>query len=146
MKTYKVDFSRGINVVTEKRLMPEGYIVLADNIDLRSGSMHPFKFPEPYIGISGGIPSGTTCIWEFKNNWFFSALYRAYTGEYVNSQTKVYFCESLIAPAGTYVTSHLIPQKVVNGVQAQLGTPVPLVPPTITATTATPLRPSWPPC
>lgn len=136
MKTYKVDFSRGINVVTEKRLMPEGYIVLADNIDLRSGSMHPFKFPEPYIGISGGIPSGTTCIWEFKNNWFFSALYRAYTGEYVNSQTRVYFCESLIAPAGTYVTSHLIPQKVVNGVQAQLGTPVPLVPPTITATTS----------
>ena len=136
MKTYKVDFSKGINVVTEKRLVPEGYIVLADNIDLRSGSLHPFKFPEPYIGISGGIPAGTTCLWEFKNNWFFSALYRTYAGEYVNTQTRVYFCESLVAPAGTYVSSHLIPQKIVNGIQAQLGTPVPLVPPSATATTS----------
>jgi hypothetical protein len=136
MKTYKIDFSKGLNVVTDKRLTPEGYIVLADNIDLRSGSLHPFKFPEPYIGISGGIPAGTTCIWEFKNNWFFSALYRTYTAEYINTQTRVYFTESILSPAGTYTTSHLPPQKIVNGIQAQLGTPVPLLPPSVTATTS----------
>ena len=42
MKTFKVDFSKGINVVTDRRLVPEGYVVLADNVDIRAGSMRPF--------------------------------------------------------------------------------------------------------
>ena len=120
--------------MTDKRLVPEGYIVLADNIDLRSGSLRPFKFPEPYIGIQGGIPSGTTCIYEFKNNWFFSSLYRDYTSEYVSAQTRVYFCETTISPNGMNIQNHLPPQKVVDGYQANLGSIVPSLAPTVTGT------------
>jgi len=134
MKTFKVDFSKGINLVTDKRLLPEGYLVLADNIDLRSGSIRPFKMPEPFTTLPGGITSGTTCLWEFKNNWFFSSLYRQYAAEYVSSQSRVYFCETNIG--GSYGVNHLIPQKVVNGIQAQLGTIVPSVSPIVTATLA----------
>ena len=134
MKTFKVDFSKGINLVTDKRLLPEGYLVLADNIDLRSGSIRPFKMPEPFTTFSGGVPSGTTCLWEFKNNWFFSSLYRQYTAEYVSSQSRVYFCETNIG--GVYGVNHLIPQKIVNGIQAQLGTVVPQVAPIVTASVA----------
>ena len=134
MKTFKVDFSHGLNLVTDKRMLPEGYIVLADNIDLRSGAIRPFKMPEPYIGISGNIPAGTTCIWEFKNSWFFSSYYRQYVGEYTSTQTRVYFCETGIGAA--YGAAHLIPQKVVNGTQAQLGTVVPTLSPQVTPTLA----------
>ena len=134
MKTFKVDFSHGLNLMTDKRMLPEGYVVLADNIDLRSGAIRPFKMPEPYTTISGGIPVGTTCIWEFKNSWFFSSYYRQYVGEYTSTQTRVYFCETGIG--ASYGASPLIPQKIVNGVQAQLGTIVPGLAPTVAPTLA----------
>lgn len=134
MKTFKVDFSKGINVVTDKRLVPEGYVVLADNVDLRSGSLHPFKFPESYLAIPGGVPANTVCLYEFKGNWFFSTHYRDYTAEYVSAQTRVYFCETNMG--GTYNPTLLPPQKVVNGIQAGLGSLVPLIAPTVNATTA----------
>ena len=133
MKTFKVDFSKGINVVTDRRLVPEGYVVLADNVDIRSGSMRPFKFPEPYYGASTVIPPGTNFLFEFKNNWFFSQYLREYAAEYVSTQTRVYFCETTIGYSGL---PQLIPQKVVNGVQAQLGTIVPTIAPSVKSTTS----------
>ena len=117
MKSLQVNFSKGINAVTDRRMVPEGFLTILDNVDLRSGSMRPFNLPEVYSSLS--VPAGTTCIYEFLGNWFFSSRYRSYSAEVLPSQQRVYFCEE---GAG-----HAIPQKVVNGIQAQLGTPIPVL-------------------
>jgi hypothetical protein len=125
-KTFRIDYSKGINAVTDRRMTPDGYLVLADNIDLRSGSMRPFTFPEIYSTLT--VPAGTKDIFEFRNKWYFSPLYRAYAAEVLPSQERVYFTESGVG--------HVIPQKVVNGVQADLGTPRPSFPPNVTQSSA----------
>lgn len=127
MKTLRVDFSKGINAVTDRRLMPEGYLTIADNVDLRSGSIRPFNFPSVYAGgssiTSGWIINTTqpTCIFEYKGNWIASARYRDYEAETVSSQNRIYFTEE-----GVSGQSVVIPQKIVNGIQAQLGANVPI--------------------
>ena len=99
MKTLRVDYSKGINAVTDRRLMPEGYLTIADNADLRSGSIRPFNLPSVYAGgaavTRGWIINTTqpTCIFEYKGNWFASSHYRDYEAETVSSQNRIYFTE-----------------------------------------------------
>lgn len=113
MKTVRIDFSKGMNLVGEKRLLPEGYCLLADNVDLRSGTMRPFHFPDFFKTA----PSGTTRIWEYRGKWYNSALWRDYQGEVVGQKERVYFTET--GPGATYAN------KFVDGTQAKLGTPPP---------------------
>jgi len=128
MKTLRVDYSKGINAVTDRRLMPEGYLTIADNADLRSGSIRPFNLPSVYAGgaaiTQGWITNSTqpTCIFEYKGNWFASSHYRDYEAETVSSQNRIYFTEE-----GVPGTAVIHPQKIVNGIQAGLGSLVPLV-------------------
>ena len=117
MKTIRVDHSKGLNAVTDRRMMPEGYMVLADNVDLRSGSARCMRVPQFHLAA----PTGTTCIYEYRGQWHFSEKYRTYAAEFVGSQERIYYAET---GAG-----HVPPKKIVDGVEANLGTIVPLASP-----------------
>ena len=93
--------------------MPDGYSLVLDNVDLRSGSPRAFRFPTFFRTV----PIGTTRIWEFRGKWYFSPLWRDYAAEMVGNRERVYFTES--GPGA------VIPQKIIDGVQARLGTPAP---------------------
>lgn len=115
-QTARIDFSKGVNKVTESRLMPDGYSLVLDNVDLRSGSPRAFRFPTFYKTVSGG----TTRIWEYRGKWYASDLWRDYAAEMVGNRERIYFTES--GPGS------VIPQKIIDGVQARLGTPPPGLP------------------
>lgn len=114
MKTIRQDLSKGINAVTDRRLVPEGFAIIADNVDVRSGSARPFRMPEYHLEA----PDGTTKAFSYRGKWYFSELYRRYAAELYGNQERVYFCEE--GPG------HVAPQKYVNDVLAPLGTQVPL--------------------
>lgn len=113
MKTYRVNFVKGINNVGDKAIIPEGYCTILDNVDLRSGSPRPFKAPLFQFDVT----STTTRSWSYRGNWFHSANWRDYVGEYIGGLTRVYLTE-----AGKY------PKKWVEGKLAMLGTPMPQAP------------------
>ena len=120
MKTLFYNFSHGIDAMTDRRMLPDGFVVVADNVDLRSGYPKPVQAPSLY---AGGIPTNTTRIWEFQGQWFYSALYRTYAAEALATQQRIYWAEE--------GNGHTKPQKMVNRVQAPLGTFVPLAAPFI---------------
>lgn len=125
MKLGSVDFTRGINAITDRRLMPDGNVAFADNVDLRSGSIRPFNLPQCYATVT--VPVGSTCLFEFRNNWYFSSAHREYVCEVTESQERIYFSED--GPG------HIAPSKTVNGETAVLGTIVPTIPPVVKETT-----------
>lgn len=127
MKTLLYEFGQGVDAMTDRRMLPSGFMVVADNVDLRSGYPKPVTAPSVYLPAS----VGTTCIWEFLGKWFTSDHYRTYAGEALSTQTRVYWAEE--GP------SHTGPQKVVNDVQAPLGTFVPTAGPLLsTGSSASP--------
>ena len=107
MKTYRVSFVKGINNVGDKAIIPEGYATILDNVDLRSGSPRPFKAPL----FSFSVSDTTARSWSYRGNWFHSANWRDYVGEYIGGLGRVYFTEE-----GKY------PKKWVEGKTAMLGT------------------------
>lgn len=44
-KTLRVDYSGGINVITDKTVIPDKFATALDNVDLRSGFPRAFKEP-----------------------------------------------------------------------------------------------------
>ena len=127
MEVVRVDFSKGLNAVSDRKLVADGFSTLCDNVDLRSGSARAFRIPEFYLAA----PNGTTRIWSFRGEWYFSANYRKYAAEYIGGTNRIYFSDArpnnLLLP----------PQKIINGVQANLGTIVPRVAPGVKNTTST---------
>jgi hypothetical protein len=115
MKTVLLDLSKGVNIVTDRKLMSEGFTIVADNVDLRSGTPKPFRYPTFFRDA----PSGSTRIFEFRGKWHASVRWRDYAAELVGNQERVYFTEygPLASP----------PQKIIDGVQARLGTQPPTV-------------------
>lgn len=116
MKTLFYNFSQGIDAMTDRRMLPNGFAVVMDNVDLRTGYAKPFKAPS----YSQAADTTTTRIWEFLGKWYLSDLYRDYTGEVTQTQQRIYYAEE--GPG------HVAPQKIVNDVQDTLGTPVPQAP------------------
>lgn len=113
MKTYRINFVRGINNVGDKAIIPDGYCTILDNTDLRSGSPRPFKAPLFDFDVDNTI----TKSWSYRGNWFHSKNWRDYVGEYIGGLGRVYFTEE-----GKY------PKKWVEGKMAMLGTPIPQAP------------------
>lgn len=119
MKTLRSDMSQGVNAVTDRRLIPDGFAVIADNVDVRSGSARPFRIPE----YQQAAPPNTVRAFQYRSKWYYSSLYRRYAAELVGEQERIYFAEEGLG--------HSVPQKIVNGVQAPLGTMVPLAAPSV---------------
>lgn len=112
-KTYRLSFEKGINVVGDKAILPEGFATVLDNVDLRSGSPRPFKAPEWQFTT----PSTTTRSWSYRGRWFHSDNWQDHVGEFVGWIERVYTTEE-----GKY------PTKTIGGVTALLGTARPKTP------------------
>ena len=120
-KNFRVSFDKGINVVGDKSLLPEGFCTILDNVDLRSGSPRPFKAPEYQFSVT----STTTRSWEYRGRWFHSDNWQDHVGQYIGSIERVYTTEE-----GKY------PTKTVNGTTVKLGSLVPQTPVAVVKTTA----------
>ncbi len=109
-KTFRLNFEKGINVVGDKALLPDGFVTILDNVDLRSGSPRPYRAPE----FQFQVPDNTTRSWSYRNRWFHSANDRDYVGEFIGGIERVYITEE-----------GLFPTKAVEGDVVLLGTPRP---------------------
>lgn len=121
-KTYRVSFQKGVNLVGDKAILPDGFATVLDNVDLRSGAARPIKAPEWQFTA----PAGTTRSWSYRGRWFHSTNWQDHVGEFVGGIERVYTTEE-----GKY------PTKTVGGVTALLGTARPLVPLAVASTTDT---------
>jgi hypothetical protein len=117
MKTFRYDFSGGVNTIADKAVLPDKFTTVADNVDLRSGMPRPFPMPSFLQGAS----NTTNRIFEFRNKWYTSDKYRDYSAEYINAQDVVYYTEDGIAP-----------RKIVSGADVPLGTRRPGTAPIVT--------------
>jgi len=129
-KTFRINFEKGINVVGDKAIIPEGFATILDNVDLRSGSIRPFRSPEYQFQVT----NTTARSWSYRGRWFHSDDWKDYSGEYIGGIERVYATQE-----GNVAT------KTISGLEALLGTPRPsvassvaktilLAPPTFTGT------------
>lgn len=121
-KVVKARSDLGVNVIMDPVMVPDGFSRVCDGLDLRSGVARTWNLPtyhRPVVSLT------TAFIWEYRGKWYESSLIRTYHGEYREAQEIIYFTEE--GP------DHVVPQKIVDGVQARLGTPRPLAPLTITS-------------
>jgi len=112
-KTYRLSFEKGINVVGDKAILPEGFSTILDNVDLRSGSPRPFKAPDWQFAT----PSTSARSWSYRGRWFHSDNWQDHVGEYVGGIERVYTTEE-----GKY------PTKTIGSATALLGTARPKTP------------------
>ena len=82
MKSYRIDFHKGVNIVGDKAILEPGFVTFADGVDLRSGLPRPFYMPQ----YSHDATAGSNCVFEFRDQWFYSQDYREYATEYINGQ------------------------------------------------------------
>jgi hypothetical protein len=120
MRNFRVEFHKGINVVGDKTVIPPGFVTIEDNVDLRSGMPRAIKAPEYHSEIT--VPGGTNRIYCYRNKWYFSPLWRDYVSVFLNGHERVHFTQD----GG-------LPQKIVDGIQVNLGTPAPKVAPIVKA-------------
>lgn len=106
-KTHRVSYEKGINVVGDKAILPDGFATILDNVDLRSGTPKPFKAPEWQFATA----STTTRSWSYRGRWFHSANWQDHVGEFTAGIERVFTTEE-----GKY------PTKTIGGVTALLGT------------------------
>lgn len=119
MKSYRMDLHKGVNVVGDKAVIPEGFMSFADGIDLRSGMPRPFHMPLYF----NTVDTGTICAYEYRDIWKYSTSYREYTAEYLNNRSRVYWTE-----AGEK------PRFSIDSIEADLGAIIPKAPPTAAST------------
>lgn len=116
MKTVRYRFNRGVTTLAAQQPVADGYSTIAENVDLRAG-FRPLPLPEFVKSATGQR------VYEFMGQWFFSAAWRDYAAERVGIHTHIYFTEQ---------GSLQGPRKVVDGMEAALGTPVPSSGPKVT--------------
>src|SRR5664279_1264541 len=103
-KTYRLNFEKGINVVGDKAILPDGFVTMADNVDLRSGTAKPFKSPEFQLNVG----NTNTRSWSYRWRWFHSDYWRDYVGEFIGGIERVYASEE-----------NRLPSKFIGGTQAR---------------------------
>jgi len=116
MKSYRFDFTGGVNVVGDKAVLKETFVTVADNCDLRSGAPRPFRFPQ----YDHTPPSGTKQIFEYRGKWYYSAIERSYATEYIGGRDRIYFTQY----GGNA-------RKIVDGVEVSLGLSAPKAAPIV---------------
>jgi hypothetical protein len=120
-KSIKARAELGVNSIMDPVMVPDGFSRVCDGLDLRSGVARAFQLPHVFKELVS--PTTTNCIWEYRNQWYESALWRTYHGEYINAQQAVYFTEEGI--------NHLPPQKIIDGTQVRLGIRRPIAEPLV---------------
>jgi hypothetical protein len=90
MKTFRFDFTGGINNVGDKAIIDNRFLTFADNVDLRSGSIKPFKSPTFKMNAT----AGTTRIWEHKGVFYQSAAWRDYTAVTSENTDIIFYSET----------------------------------------------------
>lgn len=110
-KTFRSQMSGGVNIISDKGLDGDGWVSVADNVDLRSGVARSFPWP---IRTELAPASSTNCIYERRGKWIFSDNYRDYSAEYVYGKDVIYYTEAGKSP-----------RKMVESYDVPLGTPAP---------------------
>jgi len=119
MKTVRLDFSGGVNVITDKSVLPDKFASIMDNVDLRSGFPRCVKEPIFYRAVDG---SSTKQIFSYRGRWITSDKTRDYAAEFINGSERIYFSED-----------GAIPKKQVETVEVPLGTPRPTSQPLVSS-------------
>lgn len=119
MKTVRLDFSGGVNVITDKSVLPDKFASVIDNVDLRSGFPRCVKEPIFYRAVA---ESNTKQIFSYRGRWIYSDKPRDYATEFINGSERIYFTED-----------GAIPKKMVEGVEVPLGTPRPTSQPLVSS-------------
>jgi len=119
MKTVRLDFSGGVNVITDKSVLPDKFASVIDNVDLRSGFPRCVKEPIFYKAVA---ESNTKQIFSYRGRWIYSDKPRDYATEFINGSERIYFTED-----------GAIPKKMVEGVEVPLGTPRPTSQPLVSS-------------
>lgn len=88
-KSYRFDFTGGVNVVGDKAVLRETFVTVADNCDLRSGAPRPFRLPE----YDHTPPSGTKQVFKYRGKWYYTSVDRSYATEYIGGRDRVYFTQ-----------------------------------------------------
>ena len=122
-KTFRSQMSGGINIIADKGLDGDGWVSVADNVDLRSGVARSLPWP---VRTELAPSSTTNCIYERRSKWIFSNNYRDYAAEYINGKDVVYYSE-----AGKN------PRKMVENYDVPLGTPAPSSAPIVSPSKST---------
>ncbi len=126
-RSFRVDFTKGMSAVVEPRLLGDGYAVFIDNADLTAFAASSYRAPV----LRQVLPQGTRHAFEYRGKWHFSAEHRNWAAEYVGRQERLYYTES-----GHQTGNSKPPMKVIDGVEALLGTPRPACPPLVSADAA----------
>ena len=105
-KTFRIDYSNGINEIVDKSLLPEKFATVLDNVDIRSGFAEGFKEPIFYKVVT---PSTTKKIFKYRGKWIYSPEYRDYVYEFVDDQERIYFTSDTSIPKKIVNDSDVIP-------------------------------------
>lgn len=119
-KIVKFSFAKGVLGTMEPRLMGDGYAMVIHNCDLRTGGARPHKAP---VLDGQAVTAGTVNMFEFLGSWYFSPEIRDWAAEKYGNMVRVY---STIPGQST-----ILPQKIIDGTQARLGTKPPSTAPTV---------------
>ena len=122
-KSFRSQMSGGVNIISDKGLDGDGWVSVADNVDLRSGVARSLPWP---IRTELVVPATTNCIYERRGKWFFSNNYRDYAAEYIYGKDVIYYTE-----AGAK------PRMKVENYDVPLGTPAPSSAPLVAAALST---------
>lgn len=122
-KSFRSQMSSGVNIIADKGLDGDGWVSVADNVDLRSGVARSLPWP---IRTELVVPATTNCIYERRGKWFFSNNYRDYAAEYIYGKDVIYYTE-----AGAK------PRMKVENYDVPLGTPAPSSAPLVAAALST---------
>lgn len=121
MKQIRLDFSGGVNVITDKSVIPDKFGTVMDNIDLRSSFPRCFKEPIFQQIVS---ESTTKKIFNYRGRWIYSDNWRDYVADFINGIERIYWSENINELESTSEYT-LAPQKMIEGTQVPLGTPRP---------------------
>lgn len=116
MRNYRVDFTKGMSAVVDPRLLGDGYAVFTDSVDLSAFAASSYRAPV----FRMDAPSGTVHAFEYRGKWHFSSEHRHWDAEFIGKQERLYYTESGYVPGAGKPA-----MKVIDGVEARLGTPRP---------------------
>ena len=105
-KTFRIDYSNGINEIIDKSLLPEKFATVLDNVDIRSGFSNGFKEPIFYKVVS---PSTTKKIFKYRGKWIYSDEYRDYVYQFIEDQERILFTSDATRPKKIVNDSDIVP-------------------------------------
>ena len=112
MESVNIDFTNGISAVMDPNLIGKGFAVFLENVDLSGITAESIRAPAFIMDAADGVKD----IFEYRGKWHLTTTRREWLAEYVGRQERLYFKD--LDP----VTADRRPYKVIDGVEAPLGT------------------------